>query len=113
MGGRVGLKGTDGKVEQAHDRGAQPRAPGRARAALDALADSGEGVELLTYGHPMGESVAGDAGFDPTESQVRAITRRVKDAGADGRVTMADVRRFAREEGVAEVDEEREREARL
>jgi NAD+ kinase len=66
MGGRVGLKGTDGKVEQAHDRGAQPRAPGRARAALDALADSGEGVELLTYGHPMGESVAGDAGFDPT-----------------------------------------------
>ena len=55
-----------------------------------------------------------EAGFDPTESQVRAITRRVKDAGADGRVTMADVRRFAREEGVAEVDDdEREREARL
>ncbi len=58
-----------------------------------------------------------DAGFDPTESQVRAITRRVKDAGAEGRVTMSDVRRFAREEGVAEMeadeDDEREREARV
>ena len=57
-----------------------------------------------------------DAGFDPTESQVRTITRRVKDAGAEGRVTMSDVRQFAHEEGVAEMDdsedEEREREAR-
>ncbi len=56
-----------------------------------------------------------DAGFDPTESQVRTVTRRVKDAGAEGRVTMSDVERFAREEGVAEMDdeEEREREARV
>ncbi len=57
-----------------------------------------------------------DTGFDPTESEVRAITRRVKDAGAEGRVTMSDVRRFAREEGVAEMDdpeEERDREARV
>ncbi|MFC7098357.1 LeuA family protein [Halobaculum marinum] len=57
-----------------------------------------------------------DAGFDPTESQVRTITRRVKDAGAEGRVTMSDVERFARQEGVAEMedsDEEREREARV
>ncbi|MXR41638.1 2-isopropylmalate synthase [Halobaculum sp. WSA2] len=57
-----------------------------------------------------------DAGFDPTESEVRAITRRVKDAGAEGRVTMSDVRRFAREEGVAEMDDpedDREREARV
>ena len=59
-----------------------------------------------------------DAGFDPTESQVRAVTRRVKDAGAEGRVTMSDVRRFAGEEGVARMDEdleeeEREQEARV
>ncbi len=57
-----------------------------------------------------------DAGFDPTESQVRTITRRVKDAGAEGRVTMSEVRQFAREEGVAEMedsDDEREREARV
>jgi len=66
MGGRVGLKGTDGKVEEARRRGADQRAPDRARAALQSLADSGEGVELLTYGGPMGEQVARDAGFEPT-----------------------------------------------
>ncbi|MFC6737603.1 N-acetylglucosamine-1-phosphate uridyltransferase, partial [Halolamina salina] len=27
MGGRVGLKGTDGKVAEARARGAEPRAP--------------------------------------------------------------------------------------
>nr|WP_321169585.1 2-isopropylmalate synthase [Halobaculum salinum] len=39
-------------------------------------------------------------GFDPTESQVREVTRRVKDHGADARVTMDDVRRFAHDVGV-------------
>ncbi|MFC6768318.1 N-acetylglucosamine-1-phosphate uridyltransferase, partial [Natrinema soli] len=33
MGGRVGLKGTDGNVEEARRRGAEPRAPDRAREA--------------------------------------------------------------------------------
>jgi len=65
MGGPVGLKGTDGKVEEARRRGAEPRAPDRARTALDALAGSGVGVELLTYGGSMGEDVARTAGFDP------------------------------------------------
>jgi predicted polyphosphate/ATP-dependent NAD kinase len=65
MGGRVGLKGTDGKVEAAIERGAEPSAPERGLAALDALAASGTPVDLLTYGEPMGESVARDAGFGP------------------------------------------------
>jgi len=65
MGGPVGLKGTDDKVEEARRRGAEPRAPDRARTALDALAESGVEVELLTYGGPMGETVARTAGFDP------------------------------------------------
>ncbi|MXR20623.1 N-acetylglucosamine-1-phosphate uridyltransferase, partial [Halobacterium sp. PCN9] len=34
MGGRVGLKGTDDKVEEARERGAEQRAPDRAREAL-------------------------------------------------------------------------------
>ena len=38
MGGRVGLKGTDGKVAEAVERGAEPRAPDRARRMLDRLA---------------------------------------------------------------------------
>ncbi|MDT3435277.1 ATP-NAD kinase family protein [Haloarcula sp. 1CSR25-25] len=66
MGGRVGLKGTDGKVEEARRRGAEQRAPGRARTALASLAEVGTDVELLTYGEPMGAGVAREAGFDPT-----------------------------------------------
>jgi NAD+ kinase len=65
MGGRVGLKGTDGKVEEARTRGAEPRAPDRAREALAALAEADTGVELLTYDEPMGAAVAREAGFDP------------------------------------------------
>lgn len=39
-----------------------------------------------------------DAGFAPTEEEVREVTRRVKDFGADGeRVTVDDLERFARE----------------
>jgi NAD+ kinase len=65
MGGRVGLKGTDGKVAEARERGAEPRAPERAAEALDALAAHGESVRLLAYGGPMGASIAREAGFDP------------------------------------------------
>ncbi len=65
MGGRVGLKGTDGKVEEAIERGADPRAPDRARDALAALREAGEAVELVTYGGSMGEDQAREAGFDP------------------------------------------------
>ncbi len=65
MGGRVGLKGTDGKVAEARERGAEPRAPERAREALDALHDRAPDVGVLTAGDPMGASVARAAGFDP------------------------------------------------
>lgn len=100
MGGPVGLKGTDGKVEQARERGAQPRAPDRARTALDALAETGVDVELLTYGAPMGETRAREAGFDPivvgepattgpatgtgtTAADTRAAVEAVLDRGVD------------------------------
>jgi predicted polyphosphate/ATP-dependent NAD kinase len=66
MGGRVGLKGTDGKVEQARELGAEMRAPDRARETLVELRDIGDGVDLYTYGGPMGERTAREAGFDPT-----------------------------------------------
>jgi predicted polyphosphate/ATP-dependent NAD kinase len=64
MGGRVGLKGTDGKVAAARERGAEPRAPDRAREALESLAAHGD-VELLVAGGDMGESVATVVGFEP------------------------------------------------
>jgi NAD+ kinase len=65
MGGRVGLKGTDGKVERARELGARMRAPDRARETLVELRDIAEGVELYTYGGLMGEQPAREAGFDP------------------------------------------------
>ena len=49
-----------------------------------------------------------DAGFDPTEEEVREVTRRVKDFGAQSqRVTMTELEKFAREVGVAEREEVR------
>ncbi len=65
MGGRVGLKGTDGKVEAARKRGAVPRAPDRAVEALAALRERTSDLELLTYGGVMGANEARAAGFDP------------------------------------------------
>ncbi|MFB6293744.1 MAG: ATP-NAD kinase family protein [Halonotius sp.] len=66
MGGRVGLKGTDGKVEEARERGAEPRAPERARRLFDRLADRDAEIDLLTAGGPMGADAAHEAGFEPT-----------------------------------------------
>ncbi len=65
MGGRVGLKGTDEKVEEARARGAEPRAPERAERALDALADRLPDAEILTWGEPMGAGLVKAAGYDP------------------------------------------------
>ena len=78
MGGRVGLKGTDGKVAEARERGAEPRAPDRAREALDSLANHADEVELLTAGGEMGERVADAAGFDP-----EVVTRPPDETTAD------------------------------
>ena len=47
-------------------------------------------------------------GFDPTDAGVEEVTRRVKDYGAaKNRVTIADLRRFAKDVGVARSEEVR------
>jgi 2-isopropylmalate synthase len=49
-----------------------------------------------------------EIGYEPTDSEVRAVTRLVKDHGAEQQqVTMADLRRFAREENVTRSEEVR------
>ena len=49
-----------------------------------------------------------DAGFDPTEEEVREVTRRVKDFGAEAqRVTVDELEKFAREVGVEQREEVR------
>ena len=65
MGGRVGLKGTDGKLDAALERGAEPRAPDRARRALDRLADLAPDATVSTVATPMGEQLVRAAGFTP------------------------------------------------
>jgi 2-isopropylmalate synthase len=48
-----------------------------------------------------------EAGYEPTEEQVREVTRRVKDFGAEKkRVTVEELERFAQEVGVTESQEE-------
>ena len=66
MGGRVGLKGTDGKVERARELGADQRAPGRALEALRSLAEVGTEVDVVSYGDPMGAAIVREAGFEQT-----------------------------------------------
>ncbi len=52
--------------------------------------------------------------FAPTDSEVREVTRRVKDFGAEkNRVTAADLERFAREVGVAHEDADGEPETEV
>ncbi|WP_053948090.1 ATP-NAD kinase family protein [Halolamina sediminis] len=65
MGGRVGLKGTDGKVAEARARGAEPRAPDRAERALTELRERLPDAEISTWGEPMGEEAVRAAGFEP------------------------------------------------
>jgi 2-isopropylmalate synthase len=49
-----------------------------------------------------------EAGYDPTSEEVREVTRRVKEFGAEkNRVTMSDLERFAEEVGVVESEEVR------
>ncbi|APX95511.1 ATP-NAD kinase family protein [Natronorubrum daqingense] len=65
MGGRVGLKGTDGKLEEARRRGAKARAPDRAREALEAFARRAPEAAVYTGAGVLGETVARDVGLDP------------------------------------------------
>jgi len=83
MGGRVGLKGTDGKVAEARQRGAEPRAPDRARRALTRLAELAPETDLLTASDPMGASLAQDAGFAPTVVATNTEPRDAEPTAAD------------------------------
>jgi predicted polyphosphate/ATP-dependent NAD kinase len=67
VGGRVGLKGSDGAdvLRAALERGAVRDAPRRARQALERLARVRGHVEVLTWPGEMGEDEARAAGFEP------------------------------------------------
>ena len=68
IGGRVGLKGSDGEaiVKRAVELGAIKLSPGRAVEALRRIARIREQVEVITYPGEMGEDEAREAGLQPT-----------------------------------------------
>ncbi|WP_339104070.1 ATP-NAD kinase family protein [Haloterrigena salinisoli] len=65
MGGRVGLKGTDGKLAEARRRGAEPRAPDRALEALQSLHRRAPDATVYTAAGVLGERAVRDAGYEP------------------------------------------------
>lgn len=89
LGGRVGLKGSDGASVQreALARGAVSLAEQRARQALAPLAGRQEGIDVLTAAGEMGETVARAWGLAP----------RVVGSIPSGRTTAEDTKTAARE----------------
>ena len=67
IGGRVGLKGSDGRelLRKARGLGARPESPMRAAEALKVLSKIKDTIELITYPAEMGEDVCRQAGFSP------------------------------------------------
>ncbi|MFA5868084.1 MAG: ATP-NAD kinase family protein [Candidatus Bathyarchaeia archaeon] len=89
MGGRVGLKGSDGAetLRRARELGATETSPARATEALRHLTPVKGLFELITYPGEMGEDEARSAGFEP----------RVIGAIKAGETTSADTRAAASE----------------
>jgi len=96
MGGRVGLKGTDGREIQVRCRelGATPEAPSRATEALKQLSSIQGQVQIITYPFEMGEDETRAAGFVPkvigsiqkgntTASDTRTAAIGLQEAGTD------------------------------
>ena len=68
MGGRVGLKGTDGVINEAIKRGAKPVAPERAKEMLKVFKEKCEkDVKWLTCSGEMGEKELKEVGFQNIE----------------------------------------------
>ncbi len=93
MGGSVGLKGTDGNVEEARRRGAVPHAQDRARAALTPLIRE-NGIHFITCSGPMGADLLQELGIrnfsqaytfsgESSGCDTTQASRKIRDAGAD------------------------------
>jgi predicted polyphosphate/ATP-dependent NAD kinase len=96
MGGRVGLKGTDGLeiLEKAISLGAEQVSPNRAIKAMERLVFMKEEIELITYPGEMGERVAKHCGFNPK------ITGTI----IDGKTTAEDTQQASKDFCELEVD---------
>ena len=63
MGGRVGLKGTDGRADEALKLGAKPSSGERAQRALKRLAASHPSLTIVAAHGAMGQDAASETGF--------------------------------------------------
>jgi predicted polyphosphate/ATP-dependent NAD kinase len=89
MGGKVGLKGSDGPsvLQKAIELGATPTSPTRSIEALQRILRIRDSLELVTYPAEMGEDEARAAGFNP----------RVIGSIAKGKTSSDDTKSAARE----------------
>ena len=107
MGGRVGLKGTDGEDIQriCREAGAVPEAPGRAVEALKQLLPATDELEVITYPADMGEHEVRAAGLIPRVigriDHGRTTFRDTRQAALDLRNEGADMVLFAGGDGTA------------
>lgn len=96
MGGRVGLKGTDGThiLQQAQKMGAKPQAQNRTLRALRKLHFLKDSTEIITYPGDMGEDAARRCGYSPkvigevsqsmsTAEDTRKAAQEMRDRGVD------------------------------
>lgn len=96
MGGRVGLKGTDGSdvLEKAIKLGAKPQSGLRTEEALDKLTPLKEIIKIITCADKMGETAVIRCGFSPeiigvgrasktTASDTKKAARIMRDRGVD------------------------------
>jgi predicted polyphosphate/ATP-dependent NAD kinase len=107
MGGRVGLKGTDGLriLEKAWKLGAKPVAENRAAEALQKLRFIKDTIGLITYPNQMGEKVAVDSGFSPkvigSISATQTTAKDTQNAAKDLRNSGVDLLLFTGGDGTA------------
>src|SRR3990172_6364094 len=98
IGGRVGLKGSDGVETQqkALSLGAVPESLNRAAQALNVLRPLRGKIELVTYPGEMGETAARRCGFEPivigyitpgatTAQDTRTAAQTMKQKGVEDR----------------------------
>ena len=106
IGGRVGLKGSDGAEIQkrALALGAVPQAPSRAIQALERL-KAVEGLEIVTYPGEMGEDAARACGFEPevigTITPGETTAQDTRDAASEMQRQGVDLLLFAGGDGTA------------
>lgn len=67
IGGKVGLKGSDGLeiLQKARDMGARSESPRRALEALKVIASQNKEIQVITYPDEMGANECREAGLEP------------------------------------------------